>query len=202
MKAILAAIMLLLISAPAQAACNSPSGQDSQTRYDFTAHKMYYCNNTNWVEMGGGGFSNPAIGTLDMGTNRILNLGAPTANTDAATKEYVDTVAAAAGGQVRSCMPLSGSCPSGYSSVFNRSGNGYTNVDDVEFNIGGQDGIHFGYTYAIPNYSGSNTGSFVCIYDSRAGTAGITGSPMAGKCALYRSGSANQAWQIRLCCQD
>lgn len=99
MKSVFAAIMLLFIAVPAQAACNSPTGQDSQTRYDFTAHKMYYCNNTNWVEMGGGGFSNPAIGTLDMGTNRILNVGSPTANSDAATKEYVDIAAAAAGSE-------------------------------------------------------------------------------------------------------
>ena len=34
-------------------------------------------------------------GTLDMGTNKIVNLGTPTADTDAATKKYIDDVAIA-----------------------------------------------------------------------------------------------------------
>jgi len=47
-------LLFLFLSNQASAACTSPAGADSQTRYDFTAHKMYYCDNTNWVEMGGG----------------------------------------------------------------------------------------------------------------------------------------------------
>ncbi|MHC5656330.1 hypothetical protein [Stappia sp. ICDLI1TA098] len=48
------AFIFLVFNAPAQAACSSPAGQASQTRYDFTANKLYYCNDTDWVEMGGG----------------------------------------------------------------------------------------------------------------------------------------------------
>ena len=48
-------ILFPIFASNAQAACSSPTGVASQTRYDFTAHKMYYCDNTNWVEMGGSG---------------------------------------------------------------------------------------------------------------------------------------------------
>ena len=37
-------------------------------------------------------------GELDMGTNKIVNLGTPTANTDASTKAYVDSTIGLAGG--------------------------------------------------------------------------------------------------------
>lgn len=108
-------------STPARAACTSPNGQETQTRYDFAAHKLYYCNNTNWVEMGG--LTNPLTGTLDMGTNRILNVGPPTANTDAASKEYVDvTIAAAAGGASYSTFWFKAAttyptCPAGFDEI-------------------------------------------------------------------------------------
>ncbi|WP_162891703.1 hypothetical protein [Profundibacter amoris] len=46
---------LLLSSQSVFAACTLPAGGESQTRYDFTAHKMYYCDNTNWIESGGSG---------------------------------------------------------------------------------------------------------------------------------------------------
>lgn len=85
-------MMVMTISAHAYAQCTSPDGEETQTRYDFTVHKMYYCDNTNWVEMGAG-LGNPATTPLDMGTNRIVNVGTPTADTDAATKEYVDSAA-------------------------------------------------------------------------------------------------------------
>ncbi|MBL1436413.1 MAG: hypothetical protein COB08_009470 [Rhodobacteraceae bacterium] len=49
--------LLLFSSSQAFAACTSPAGGESQTRYDFTAHKLYYCDNTNWIESGGGGGS-------------------------------------------------------------------------------------------------------------------------------------------------
>lgn len=44
---------LLFPSSQAFAACTSPAGAESQSRYDFTAHKLYYCDNTNWIESGG-----------------------------------------------------------------------------------------------------------------------------------------------------
>lgn len=56
------------------------------------------------VGSGSGGLSNTEIidlvtgANLDMGTNKIVNVGAPTANTDVATKLYVDTQVAGAGG--------------------------------------------------------------------------------------------------------
>lgn len=48
-------LLVLFSSNQVFAACTSPAGGESQTRYDFTAHKMYYCDNTNWIESGGGG---------------------------------------------------------------------------------------------------------------------------------------------------
>lgn len=57
------------------------------------------------VGSGSGGLSNTEIinlvtgSNLDMGTNKVINVGAPTANTDVATKAYVDTeVAGVSGG--------------------------------------------------------------------------------------------------------
>ena len=53
---------------------------------------------------GGGGLSNSEIvdlitgSDLDMGTNKVINVGNPTANTDVATKSYVDTQIAGVGG--------------------------------------------------------------------------------------------------------
>lgn len=38
----------------AMAACTTPDGEDSQTRYDFALHKMYVCNGTTWLEIPGG----------------------------------------------------------------------------------------------------------------------------------------------------
>lgn len=55
-----------------------------------------------WVPQGG--VSNTAIlnvisaANLDMKTNKIINVGTPTANTDVATKAYVDAEVASAGG--------------------------------------------------------------------------------------------------------
>ncbi len=76
----------------AYAACTSPPGQASQTRYDSAQNKMYYCNNSTWVDMGGGaaGFSNPATTSLNMNGNTITNLAAPSAAADAAPRSYVD----------------------------------------------------------------------------------------------------------------
>ena len=57
-----AALFAALFSTPAFAACTAPAGAESQTRYDFGTHRMYYCNNSQWVEMG----ANPltALGCL------------------------------------------------------------------------------------------------------------------------------------------
>ncbi len=84
------------VNGSAFAACTSPAGQPSQTRYDFAGNKLYYCNNSVWVEMGAAGDKVSKSGDTMTG---ILTLsGAPTAASHAATKSYVDSVAAAAGG--------------------------------------------------------------------------------------------------------
>ena len=46
-------VLTLLSSNQAFAACTSPAGAASQTRYDFGLNKMYYCNDTDWIESGG-----------------------------------------------------------------------------------------------------------------------------------------------------
>ncbi len=92
MRFIFLIVMSFSFPATAFAACTSPAGLASQTRYDSAANKMYYCNDANWIDMGGGaaGFSNPATSALNMNSNKITSLGTPTANTDAANKTYVD----------------------------------------------------------------------------------------------------------------
>lgn len=47
-----AALFFAIFSVSAYASCTSPDGAESQTRYDFTAHKMYYCNGADWLQMG------------------------------------------------------------------------------------------------------------------------------------------------------
>lgn len=46
-------VVVLSISSTALADCTSPAGKASQTRYDTGVNKLYYCNDTDWVEMGG-----------------------------------------------------------------------------------------------------------------------------------------------------
>ncbi len=92
MRIFLLVLFVLAIPFAAHAACTSPAGLASQTRYDSAANKMYYCNDANWIDMGGGaaGFSNPATSALNMNSNKITSLGTPTAAGDAANKTYVD----------------------------------------------------------------------------------------------------------------
>ena len=60
------AFIFISFNSSAQAACSSPTGQASQTRYDFTANKLYYCNDTDWVEMGGsGGGGGSSVNVID-----------------------------------------------------------------------------------------------------------------------------------------
>ena len=47
-------------------------------------------------------------GTLDMSSNKIINLGTPTAGTDAATKDYADLKVAKAGDTMTGLLTLSG----------------------------------------------------------------------------------------------
>lgn len=47
-------ILFSALAGAAYSACTSPAGADSQTRYDFTGHTLYYCNNTSWVSLSSG----------------------------------------------------------------------------------------------------------------------------------------------------
>lgn len=62
------AISLMVFSNAAAADCSLPDGQESQTRYDFSAHKLYYCNGTDWVESGGGSGSGGMPADCGMGS--------------------------------------------------------------------------------------------------------------------------------------
>jgi hypothetical protein len=85
----------------AEAACTNPAGDAGKQVYNSSFGIMQFCNGTNWISMaggstaGGGGSddlgNHTATTALDMATNKITNLGTPTAGTDAATKAYVDS---------------------------------------------------------------------------------------------------------------
>lgn len=51
MLRIFIALIVLLTPSIARAACSSPAGAESQTRYDFTSHSLLYCNGTSWVKV-------------------------------------------------------------------------------------------------------------------------------------------------------
>ncbi len=44
-------VFALLCAAPAFAACTTPDGVASQTRFDFATHKMLYCDGSNWIQI-------------------------------------------------------------------------------------------------------------------------------------------------------
>lgn len=50
---VLSLIICISTAFPAYADCSGPEGKAPQTRYDFSENKLYYCNDTDWVEMGG-----------------------------------------------------------------------------------------------------------------------------------------------------
>lgn len=77
MRLILTLFLLLFSSNQAQAACASPVGAASQTRYDFAGQKMYYCDNTNWVEMGGSAGSGVSPTNVFTGSVGISAVTAP-----------------------------------------------------------------------------------------------------------------------------
>ncbi len=57
---------VMILSHGVMAACSSPSGSASQTRYDFGANKYYFCDNTDWVEIGGGGGGDGGSGSCGL----------------------------------------------------------------------------------------------------------------------------------------
>lgn len=67
-------MLLLLFTNSAYAACTNPEGVASLTRYDFTANKLYYCNDTAWVELGGG--SLPALSSARLWVGNASNTAA------------------------------------------------------------------------------------------------------------------------------
>ena len=50
MRIICLVLFSLFISSSAFADCTAPDGLESQTRYDFGTHKMYFCNGASWQE--------------------------------------------------------------------------------------------------------------------------------------------------------
>lgn len=71
---------LLFSSQSAFAACTSPPGAASQTRYDFGLNKLYYCNDTDWIESGGGGGVIPTnifSGTVSSTTTTVAGITYP-----------------------------------------------------------------------------------------------------------------------------
>ena len=115
-------LVLITLPSSARADCLSPAGLESQTRYDFATHKMYFCNGTDWQEGSADGRigavtsnkwcrgtgtqivcdqnapggvadnlgDHTATASLNLNSNRIINLAAPIAAGDGTTKSYVD----------------------------------------------------------------------------------------------------------------
>lgn len=126
MKGIAAAALIWVISTvPAHAACNSPPGGAGDQIYNSTHNVMQYCNGNLWIAMGsgGGGSGSDTLGDLACnnaetiefdGTNwncvggkvsrtgdtmtGTLDVAAPTAGTHATTKAYVDAAIAGVAG--------------------------------------------------------------------------------------------------------
>lgn len=78
-------LLFLFLSNQASAACTSPAGGESQTRYDFTAHKLYYCNNTDWIESGGsggGGSGYTIVSQATINSSQTYNIPGAALSTD------------------------------------------------------------------------------------------------------------------------
>lgn len=125
-------VALVLLATPAAAQCVNPDGVEGVQVYNATYHVMQYCNGDKWIGMGGG--SAPDLDAVlnagnAAGGSVITGLGAPMANADAATKAYVDSVAA-------NLLPV---CPPGESIVMGAggwqcTGGGDTTPDAFSFN--------------------------------------------------------------------
>jgi len=78
------------------------TGSIGKLWYDTANDILYYDNGSTWTEVDLSGSLLPVAGgtmsgEIAMGDNKITGVGTPTANTDAATKGYADTVAAGGG---------------------------------------------------------------------------------------------------------
>lgn len=99
MRYLLVFLFSLFLIHPALADCTSPAGAESQTRYDFTAHKLYYCDGTNWVESGG------AAGGADIPQGTLCGLA------------YKAAACGSGMTSISTCIGINinnGSCPAGY----------------------------------------------------------------------------------------
>jgi hypothetical protein len=100
---------VMILSHGVMAACSSPSGSASQTRYDFGANKYYFCDNTDWVEIGGGGGGG---GNANCGLNTLSWGGCSkttgTSGTHGQVKSLTDSVCCTAG-WCSSCSGATGS---------------------------------------------------------------------------------------------
>lgn len=136
-------------------------------------------NGTVWQDLLGPTFGTATIssGQLDLGTNKIINLGAPTANTDAATKLYVDATAATFGALY---LPLTGGSLSGALSI-NTGGTSLLNL--VRPSLGaGQNSVTFNGGSGSSNWQvyqqvgSSDLGFFNSAFGSNVVNFSTTGS--------------------------
>lgn len=67
-------LAILLVPALAHAACSSPAGSEGDLRYDSTAKTIYFCDDTNWIAMGGSG-SSPRLPTAVRVTSAAMTDG-------------------------------------------------------------------------------------------------------------------------------
>ena len=84
-------LVLSVMNSESFAACSNPAGVEGEQIYNADHNTMQYCDGTDWTAMRGDDLGNHTATTaLDLATNKITNLGTPTAAADAATKAYVD----------------------------------------------------------------------------------------------------------------
>lgn len=117
MRYLLFLFLVFSFVSPAWADCTNPAGAESATRYDFTAHKLHYCNGTSWMEVG----SHTGGGTLP---GALCGLAVYSGNA-AGCLTYGISFSA-----VASCEGASvvSTCPGGYTQIVWQTGQFSTNV--------------------------------------------------------------------------
>ena len=111
-------------------------------------------------------------GTVNLSSKKITNLATPTLNTDAATKEYVDTIAAAA---IHYHNPVRVEAPTNLSANYNNGASGVgatlTSTSNVVLVI---DGITLALNDRVLVYNQTNAAHNGIYYVSQLGVAGTT----------------------------
>lgn len=97
--------MITITTASGGPGCSAPAGVEGEQIYNSAFHVMQYCDGDDWVAMNAID-ANAAVTTLEQSkvsksgdsmTGLLSLSGAPTSNLHAATKGYVDSIAAATG---------------------------------------------------------------------------------------------------------